>query len=59
MSTALIPEKTDGLLERILDLKHDSRNRFVSVSNTSDFVENQRNVSTKRMTEATLDFLSN
>lgn len=59
MSTAPIPEKTDGLVERILDLEHDSTNRFVSVLNTSDFVENQRNVSTKRMTECHCRLLSN
>jgi hypothetical protein len=34
-------------------------NRFVSVSNTNDFVENQRNVSITRMTECRCRLLSN
>ncbi len=38
------PEKTDNLVNRILDL---SKNRFVSVSDTQDIFENQQNATTK------------
>jgi hypothetical protein len=50
------PEKTDDLVNRILDL---SENRFVNVSNTQDIVENQRNPTTKRMTDCHCRLLSN
>lgn len=50
------PEKTDDLVNRILDL---SENRFVNVINTQDIVENQKNPTTKRMTDCHCRLLSN